>query len=355
MSERVDPLAVVVARTGPDRPGLYSFRADPGTGALERLSSVAAGDGPKFAAAHPDGRRCYVVDKTDGGSVATVAVDPATGELSVPNRVPTGDEGPCYCSVNATGSVVFVAHYSGGSVAVLPVDDDGRVEEPSAVLEHSGSGADPERQAAPHPHSVEPGPDNRFVYVPDLGTDRVHAYELAAEAGRLRPAEDRGVDVPDGTGPRHLAFGPDGRAAYLVGELDSTLVTLARDPATGALSVVGSASTLPDGFDGENKPADVAVHPSGRWVFATNRGHDSVAVFEPGSGGPARRVGHESTRGSWPRDFALGPGGQYLYAENQNSDRVVHFRVDADTGALDPTGEETGVPRPCGMVFPPTG
>jgi 6-phosphogluconolactonase len=350
-------LALVAAKTGAEEDGLYSYRADPDTGGLDFLSSIPVGGTPKFLAVGPDGRRCYVVDTTDdGGSVASVAVDRETGALSVANRVPSGGEGPCYCSVDRSGRYVFVAHYSSGSVAVLPVDADGRAEEPAAVVEHSGSGADPDRQEAPHPHSVEPGPENRFVYVPDLGTDEVRVYEFDREAGDLRPADPPAVTLPGGRGPRHVDFGPAGEFAYLVGELDSTLTTLARDPETGALSVVETVSTLPEGFDGENQPADVHVHPSGEWVYASNRGHDSIAVFEVDDGGRtgprvARPVAHESTRGSWPRDFAVGPGGRYLYAENQNSDSVVVFRTDGDPGKLAATGAVVDVPRPGCLAF----
>lgn len=204
------------------------------------------------------------------------------------NRAPTGGDGPCYCSVDATGRFVFVAHYSGGSVSVLPVDASGRIDEPTDVVEHAGSGTDPDRQEAPHPHSIAMGPDNRFAYVTDLGTDRVYVYALSFYTGTLRPADSPHAPVHAGAGPRHLDFGPDGEFVYVVGELDSTLTTLARDPETGGLSTVGTADTLPDGFRGENKPADVHVHPSGQWVYASNRGHDSVAIFDVGEDGHAR-------------------------------------------------------------------
>jgi len=345
-------LALVAAKTSADEDGLYSYRADPDTGGLDSRSSISAGGTPKFLAVGPDGRRCYVVDTTDdGGSVVTVEVDPETGGLTVLNRVPSGGEGPCYCSVDATGSYVFVAHYSSGNVATLPVDADGRVERPATVVEHSGSGADPDRQEAPHPHAVDPGPENRFVYVPDLGTDEVRVYELDRECGDLRPADPPAVTLHDGTGPRHLDFGPDGEFAYLVGELDSTLTTLVRDPETGALSAVETVSTLPEGFVDENLPADVHVHPSGAWVYASNRGHDSIAVFEVDDEGVARPVAHESTRGSWPRDFAIGPGGRYLYAENQNDDTVVVFAIDDASGELAATGDVVDVPRPGCLAF----
>lgn len=353
MDTNGDPLALVVARTGRDEDGLYSFRADSDTGTLAPRSSIPVGEGPKFVAVGPGGRHCYVVDTTAGGSVVTVDIDRETGALSVANRVPSGDEGACYCSVDATGNYVFVAHYGGGSVTVLPVDAAGRAREPTATVQRTGSSVDPDRQAAPHPHAVVPGPDNRFVYVPDLGTDEVAVYELDHERGPLRPVDSLAVAVHDGAGPRHLDFGPDGEYAYLVGELDSTLTTLARDPETGALSTVGTASTLPGDAGGENKPADVHVHPSGRWVYASNRGHDSLAVFAVGDDGSARPVGHEPTRGSWPRDFAVGPDGRYLYAENQNDDSVVVFEIDGESGELTATGTVVDVPRPGCLSFVP--
>lgn len=351
MSGSGSHLSLVAARTGGEEQGLYSFRADTETGGLSRLSSIPAGAGTKFLALGPDARRCYAVATDDGGTVLTVDVDPDAGSLSELNRVRSGGDGPCYCSVDAAGSHVFVAHYGSGSVAMLPVDDDGRVRDPTDVVEHEGAGAVPERQAAPHPHAAIPGPDDRFVYVPDLGIDRVHVYEIDRDGGALRPAADPYVAVTDGTGPRHIEFGPDGRFAYLVGELDSTLTTLERDAETGALSVVGRTNTLPDSASLENKPADVHVHPSGRWVYVSNRGHDSVAVFEVGDAGSARPVDHVSTRGSWPRDFALGPDGRYLYAENQNDDEIVVFEIDGESGTLTATGEVVSVPHPGCMVF----
>jgi len=354
MSTRDSPLALVAARTDPDEAGLFSFRADPDTGGLDLRSSIPVGDGPKFLAVGPDGRRCYAVDTTDeGGSVVTVDVDPETAELSAAHRVPSGDEGPCYCSVDAAGSYVFVAHYSGGSVSMLPVDDDGRARAAAAVVEHSGSGADPDRQETPHPHAIVPGPDDRFVYVPDLGTDEIYVYEIDREGGDLLPADPPTVEIHDGAGPRHVDFGPDGEFAYLVGELDSTVTTLERDPETGALSPVETVPSLPEGFTGENLPADVHVHPSGEWVYASNRGHDSIAIFEVDDDGCARPVGHESTRGAWPRDFALNPHGRYLYAENQNDGTVVVFGIDGETGALAATGDVVDVPRPGCLVFVP--
>jgi len=346
-----DSLAVVGTYTDEGSEGIYTVGVDT-SGAVERRSVADAGRNPSFLAISPDGGTCYAVNEIEDGAVTALSVDQDTGALTRLDQVTTGGGAdPCHCSVDATGQYLLVAHYTGGAVAMVPIADDA-VGDPTAVVEHSGSGPNEERQASAHPHSIQPGPDNEFVYVPDLGADRVVGYELDLERGTLLPAEDATVALPDGAGPRHMAFGPDGEYAYLINELDSTVAVLSRDADTGGLSVVGTAPTLPAEYDGENITADIHVHPSGEWVFGSNRGHDSIAIFAvEDRAGHIEFRGTESTRGEWPRNFALTPDGEALIAENMHSDEIVTFERDATTGDLSPTGHVTDVPSPSCLQF----
>lgn len=351
MSGHLETIAFVASRTNATE-NLHSYRFVRDSGGLDSLDATTAGEAPTFLCVHPELDVLYVADSVDDGALTAVAFDRHTGEVSVVNAQPTGGAGPCYCSVDATGSYAFVAHYRGGSVSVLPVDEDGRLGERTQVVEHEGRGVDPDRQTAPHPHSIVPGPDNEFAYVPDLGTDRVVVYRIDLEDGCLDPVDSSTLPVHPGAGPRHLEFHPDERVGYLINELDSTITAFERNPETGALAAFQTVETLPAAFDGDNKTADVHVHPSGRFVYGSNRGHDSVASFAVDD--DDRRLtplGHESTRGEWPRNFAIDPTGASLLVENLHSDEIVTFDVDAETGTLDPTDESTAVPRPMCLAF----
>lgn len=336
-------LAAVGSYSSADADGVHTVAVAPESGTIELLDSVAVGPDPTYVVPHPDGRHLYAaVRESDGGVIKTLAVDRDRGELTPVAATPSGSDGPCYCSVDATGRFLFVAHYHGGAVSMLPIGDDGVPAEPSAVVEHTGSSVDPQRQTEPHPHSVVPGPDNRFVYVPDLGTDRVVVYEVRPDDRTL--SSDAVVDVAPGSGPRHLTFGPDGERAYLINEINSTVVAFARRP-DGTLAEQATVSTLPDGADRDNKTAEVAVHPSGRYVFGSNRGHDSIVTFavEDGSIVP---VDHTPTGGKWPRHFAVGPAGEFLYVENKDSHEVTAFSFDDRTGGLSPAAGSVSVSRP---------
>lgn len=302
-----------------------------------------------FLALHPEGGHLYAVSDD---TVGAVRVDDPSGELTELNRQLTEGASPCYVSVDASGRYAFVANYEAASVSMFPLREDGRLEEASDVVHHEGSSIDPDRQDVPHPHSIRPGPENRFVYVPDLGTDRVVIYRIDFETGTLRPAQTPFVELHDGSGPRHLEFHPDGRHAYVINELDSTLTAFEYSPDDGALDELETVTTLPEGYDDESYPAEVRVHPSGRWLYGSNRGHDSIAVFEiDEESGGLDIVDHESTRGHWPRHFAIDPEGRYLYAENRRSDSIVSFEIDEGTGELSFMGVKYDLPEPICMVF----
>ena len=336
------------------RDSLFHLRCDRRTGKLRIQSAVSTVAYPSFLALHPTGRYLYTVSERPGGedgALCAFAVDPLTGGLSPLNRQPAHGRSTCHVAVDATGRHVLAANYGSPTIVMYPIAPGGSLGPASAVLRHQGSGAHP-RQGEPHPHSVNIDPTNRFVYCPDLGTDRVMIYRLDAVAGTLTPSAPGFVQTAPGAGPRHFAFHPSLPYAYLVNEIDSTVVAYAWDRDSGALRGLQVALALPAGFQGESACADIHVHAAGRFLYASNRGHDSIAIYriDPASGLLAL-VGHESTQGKTPRNFALDPTGTFLFAENQGSDCIVAFQVDPVTGRLEPTGERTHVPTPVCMKF----
>jgi 6-phosphogluconolactonase len=334
-------LALLGTFTEAGTDGLYAVRVDD-EGRVDTVDAVDGGANPSFFAFHPEEALVYAANNTETGGVTTLRLDPASGELTTLGHATIGESGPCYCTVDADGEYLVTANGSGGSVALLPVSGPD-VGEPTDVVDHAASPDDA------HPHCVVFGPEGRFVYVPDRNTDELLAYELDREAGRLRPGPDP-VTLDPGSGPRHLDVHPNGRWLYLINERESTLVAFERDPETGALDRIGTEETLPDAFDGENYPADVHVHPAGQWVYASNRGHDSVARFELDEEGRPRFAGAVSTRGEWPRNFALGPRGDLLIAENQHTEDVVPFTLDGD-GRPQATGHAAAFPTPVCWKF----
>lgn len=327
---------------------VYGAEYDPATGELTPVASTPF-ERPMFVAVGPAGEYAYVANRAGDGRVDAVSIDAESGALSVVDERSSGGVGPCHVSVDGAGRFAFTANYDGGQVGMLPLGEDGELGPPSDVAVHEGSGPVADRQEAAHPHAVVPGPDDRFVYVPDLGTDRIAVYRIDADERRLAPADQSMVDLPPGTGPRHLAFGPDGEYCYLVGELDSTVTALERDSATGALTPVERASTLTDDDgDSENYPADVHVHPSGEWLYVSNRGRDTIVTYRVGDG-RLDRVGETPTGGAWPRDFAVDPAGNYLLVENRNSHDVTSLAVDAD-GGLSQTST-TEIQKPTCLAF----
>lgn len=344
-----DTELAVVGTYGPaDREGVHTLEVDPETGRMDHRDAVAAGPDPTFVAVGPDGDHVYAAVREDEGVIRSFEVDHETGSLTEGDAGPTGAVDPCHCSVDATGQYLFAVHYGAGVVSMLPIDD-GAVGDPVAVIGHEGDSVDPDRQNAPHPHSATPGPENRFLYVPDLGTDQVVVYEMDLADGGL----DRhgAVDVDPGSGPRHLAFHPSGDRVSLMNELASTVTVFDRGE-DGLLTERTTVSTLPEGFTGDNKTAEVAVHPSGEYVYGSNRGHDTIAAFAV-DGDELRPLGHTPTGGEWPRHFAVGPRGRTLYAENRDTDDIVAFRIDTDTGELTPAGESVSVPEPVCLQWVP--
>ncbi len=357
------PIAYVGTYTGGKSQGIYAFRLDetaPGAPRFTPLGLAAATENPSFLAIDSARGLVFAVNETGTfhgqptGAVSAFSADRTTGRLTLINQQPSMGTAPCHVVLDPTGKFLLVANYSSGSVAVFPVAADGRLGAPSSVIQHQGHSVDRNRQEGPHAHSVTFDPAGRHVFVCDLGADKVFAYRLSAD-GRLVPAPAAETPLKPGSGPRHIAFRPDGKFAYVVNELSCDVVAFACEADTGRLTALGQAgtvSTLPGGFAGTNSCAEVAVDPTGRWLYASNRGHNSLAQFslDPASGLPAFAGTHD-TEGRTPRHFAFLPSGKNLVMANQDSDTLRVCRVDAATGRLEPVGGVIEAAKPVCVAF----
>lgn len=341
--------------------GIYAYRFRSATGEVTPLAAdglAAETENPSFLAVHPNQRFLYAVNEIsryegrDAGSVSAFAIDRATGALTLLNRVSSRGGGPCHLSLDRSGKWLFVANYGGGSVAAFPVRDDGTLGEASAFVQHAGSSVNRARQSGPHAHAAVVSPDNRFVLAADLGLDRIFSYPLDATRGGLATDGPASAFVAPGSGPRHLAFRPDGKFAYVLNEMLSSVGAFRYNAGPGTLTELQTLSALPGGFAGENSGAEIAVHPDSKFVYTSNRGHDSIAVFrsDPAKG-TLTAAGHVSTQGKTPRNFAIDPSGRFLVAANQNSGTLVMFGIDRQTGGLTPAGSAVQVPSPVCVVF----
>jgi len=346
--------------TGAKSKGIYVSPFDPATGRLGAPELAASMPSPSFLAMHPDGRHLYAVGETSNlggkqvGAVNAFRIDEKTGLLTLLNQQSSGGAGPCHLSLDKTGKCVLVANYGSGSVAALPIQADAKLAEPSAAIQHQGSSADPQRQAGPHAHFITVDPANRFALACDLGLDQVLVYRVDPAKGFLAPNAPPFASAKPGSGPRHLAFSPDDRFVYMISEMGATMTAFAYDAKRGSLKELQTVSTLPADFTGAKSCAEVQVHPSGKFVYGSNRGHDSIAVFAvDASSGKLTCVDYQSTQGKTPRHFAIDPTGQWLLAENQDSDNIVVFRLDSKTGRLSPAGQMVEVASPVCAVFAP--
>lgn len=340
--------------TGGISEGIYSTEFDAETGALREATLAAAMENPSFLAMHPSLPVLYAVGESgaDGGTVSAFRIEGEGGTLTPINRVSSVGGGPCHVAVSPSGRHAAVANYGGGSVIVFPLGDDGALGEASAFVQHEGKGPNPKRQEGPHAHGVYFDETGRHLFVVDLGLDKIMIYDFDDATGSLSPHDPPHASVDQGEGPRHMAFHPKGRFAYVVNEMGNTVTAFAYESASGGLHSIGTVPTLPESFSEENTTAEIAVHPNGRLLYASNRGHDSIATYEiDSSSGKLRVIGHTSTGGATPRHFAIDPSGKYLLAANQESDTIVVFRVNPSEGTLKSTGEEAVVGSPVCVVF----
>jgi 6-phosphogluconolactonase len=343
-----------------DSKGIYSFHFDSSTGRLTSLALAATTQDPSFLTVANNDKYLYAVNELSefngkkSGAVSSYSLDPKSGKLVQLNQVPSGGADPCYVSFDQTGKYLLVANYTGGSVSTFPVAPDGRIGPASAFVQHTGSGPNKERQEGPHAHYIASSADNRFVFVVDLGLDEVVIYRFDSATGSLAPNDPPFAKLAPGAGPRHLAFYPNGKFAYVLSEVNSTVTAFAYDSKSGSFSTLQTLSTIPKDFTAHNDTAEIVVHPSGKFLYASNRGRDSIAEFtiDPARG-TLTLAGDFSTQGKTPRNFGLDPTGKFLLAANQESNNIVVFRIDRSTGALTATGEVTQVLAPVDIVFVP--
>jgi 6-phosphogluconolactonase len=337
--------------------GIYRSVLDLETGGLSAPVLAAETKNPSFLEIHPNGNFLYAVSESGAaGTVSAYAIDKATGVLQLLNQGPSGGAGPCHVNIDHTGKTVLVANYGSGSASVIPIEADGKLAKPTGFVQHEGSSAIPQRQAGPHAHSVNLSPDNRFAFVADLGIDKVMIYRLNAEKGTIVPNDPAFARLKPGSGPRHFTFHPNGKFAYVINELACTVTAFAYEPASGALSEIQTIPTLPAEFGGSSSCAEVRVHPNGKFLYGSNRGHDSIAVYriDPAKG-TLTLVEHETADIKTPRNFNIDPTGTFCLVANQGSDSVVVFRIDQATGALESTGHKITVGRPVCIRFLPAG
>jgi 6-phosphogluconolactonase len=340
--------------------GIYVYRYDSGSAKVTSLGLAAQTINPSFLAVHPNRRFLYAVNELGdykgqkSGGVSAFAIDNATGKLTLLNEVASGGADPCYISVDKTGKFVLVANYTGGNVSVFPILKDGSLGEASAFVQHTGHGTNPKRQEAPHAHSIDLSPDNRFAIVDDLGLDETLVYKFDSSKGSVTLNDPPFAKADAGAGPRHFALAPNGKFAYVIHEMGSTVSVFDYDAAAGVLHQVQTISTIPKDFTRLNEDAEIEVHPSGKFLYASNRGHDSIAVFaiDPNKG-TLSLIEYVPTKGQSPRHFQIDPTGSLLFAENEKSDNIVIFRIDAHTGRLAPTGKVLDISQPVCVKFVP--
>ena len=346
--------------TGPKSKGIYRSRLDVVTGKLSPAEVAAECSSPAFLAVHPTGKFLYAIDESSdpatkpGRGLAAYSLDQKIGALALLNQQTAGGSGPCHLAVDHAGQSVLVANYGGGSVAAVPLQPDGRLGALGTFIQHTGSSVNATRQKGPHAHVIVVAPDNRFALTADLGLDKILVYRLDAAKGTLAANTPAFATVPPGSGPRHLAFHPGGKFVYVINEMLCTMSVFRYEAARGELTELQSISTLPPGeaVQPGTSTAEVVVHPSGKFLIGSNRGHNTIAVFAiDQKTGRLTHIENQPTLGKTPRHFAVDPTGTWLLAENQDSDNVVVFRIDQKSGRLAPTGQSLAVPSPVCAVF----
>ncbi|HUK91200.1 MAG TPA: lactonase family protein [Blastocatellia bacterium] len=338
--------------------GIYIYRMNAATGELTSAGVVKGVSNPSYLTIDRAGRYAYCVNELQefngkpGGALTSFAINSTTGDLKLLNQQPTLGKDPCHVVLDPANKYALAANYTSGSVAVLPVQQDGALAAATDLVQHSGASVNRDRQEGPHAHCIAFDPEGRFVMVADLGLDKLMLYRLDPQRGKLIANDPPWVATKPGAGPRHIAFHPSGRFVYAINELDSTVTAYSYDRDRGIPAPLQTASTLPQGFSGANTCAEIEVSPTGRFLYGSNRGHNSIVIFgiEPATG-TMKYLGHQSTNGKTPRNFAIAPGGRFLFAANQDSDSIVGFRVNSGDGGLTPIGVTIAVPSPVCVKF----
>jgi 6-phosphogluconolactonase len=356
------PVPVYVGTyTGSGSRGIYLFEFDPASGAATAPVLAGESDNPSFLAVHPDGRVLYAVNELASfggaptGAVSAFAIDPASGKLTRLNQQPSGGADPCYLAVDKAGRNVLVANYTAGTVSVLPLSADGHLRPASTIRQQAGTGPNKARQEGPHAHQIVLDAAEAFAFALDLGADRIFVYRYGAASGTLELNDPKAAVLAPGSGPRHLAWHPSGKIAYVISELGSTVTAFRYDAGRGALDAFQTVTTLPAGFSGPNKAAEVAVSPDGRFLYASNRGDDSLAVFSiDATSGTLTASDRVPTGGRAPRHFAIDTSGRWLLVANEDSDSVTFFRLDSASGRPSPIGRPLVLSKPvCVLLAAP--
>lgn len=337
--------------------GVYAFRFDANSAKLEPLGMVGAVTNPSFLATDRNYRNLYAVSELEGkaeGNVASFSINRTDGSLKLLNTQPSGGLAPCHLAVDHTDRTLVVANYTSGGVSSYPIEKDGSLGPMASLMTAHGSSVNKERQEGPHAHETVISADNRRVYVPDLGLDHIRIYRLDAATSKLTPNDPPFGQVDPGRGPRHMAFSHDEKYAYVLSEIEPFVTVFRHDTSTGALHEIQSVDTISRDFKGENSGAELRLSPSGKYLYASNRGNDSIQVFaiDPANGN-IRRIQIISTGGKTPRGFAIDPTGQFLFAGNQDSNKLAIFRVNRETGELSDTEQRFDVPSPVDVLFVP--
>ena len=339
--------------------GIYAYNFNPATGEFTSIGLAAETTDPSFVAVHPNGKYLYAVNEVGdyngdkSGAISSFEIDRKTGKLKFLNQVSTHGAGPCFVSLDKTNRFVLVANYDGGSVATFQIEPDGSLSVARGFVQHGGNSVDKERQEGPHAHWIATSPDNHFALVADLGLDDVLVYKFDDVQGKLTPNSPPYAQVKAGSGPRHLAFAPNGKFAYLVTEMASTVVAYSYSAEKGTLQTLQTLPMLPKDYSGVREAAEITVHPNGKFVYASNRGSaNSIAAYKiDGAKGTLTQTGIFPTGGKIPRHFTIDPTGKFLIAANADSGNIVTLKIDEATGALSPTGKEVSVPSPVCITF----
>jgi 6-phosphogluconolactonase len=336
-------------RPTPKSKGIYAYRFDAKTGKFTSLGLAGETSNPSFIAVSPNHKFLYAVNENNQGTVSSFAIDAATGMLKALNSVSAKGGGTCHVSLDKTGKWLFAANYNTGSVASFPVNADGSLGEAVSAIQHQGSSINPSNQKGPHAHEAVVSPDDKLLIVPDLGMDKLMEYQIGAN-GALTANTPPSITIAPGSGPRHIAFAPNGRFAYAMTEITDSVIAFSYDGKGGMkeLQTLASAPAAP-GTSG----AEIAVHPSGKFLYAANRGHNSISIFTIDSKGMLTAAGNVSTQGKTPRFFGLDPTGGYLIAANQDSGNMVVFEIDQKTGGLTPTGDNLEIASPVCIAYIP--
>lgn len=357
-SQAEAPLVLISAFTAGDAGAIHAYQLDPETGGLKLIHRTNDVENPFFMALSPDRKYLYSIHAAafggpDNEEVAAYEIKGRTGQLALLNRQSALGTASCYLAVDATGKSVLVANYSTGNIAALPVRADGTLGEAASFIQHVGSSVDPARQKGPYAHCIITSPDNRFVYAADLGLDQILGYRLDAQTATLTPNRQPFVRTPPGAGPRHLTFHPNGEHLYAINELKNSVTLFDYVAETGLLIERQTIATLPTDFDGTSHCADLKITPDGRFLYGTNRGHDSIAAYRISAGGRLELIGIQPSLGKGPQNLAITPDGTWLLCANMPGDNVAVFRLDAESGRLRSVGEPISLPSPsCIMLLP---